>query len=67
MAGCGEYNEGLDKPAALLILRWLLQGEDDWVAGGVSVKSRVRVLVGRRWKERNRKKPQRPDSRNPIK
>jgi len=39
MAGCGEYNEGLDKPAALLILRWLLQGEDDWVAGGVSVKS----------------------------
>ena len=27
MAGCGEYNEGLEKPAARVILRWLLQGE----------------------------------------
>ena len=27
MAGCGEYNEGLDKPAARRILRWLLQPE----------------------------------------
>ena len=29
MAGCGEYNEGLDKPAARQILSWLLQGEED--------------------------------------
>ena len=27
MAGCGEYNEGLEKHAARAILRWLLQGE----------------------------------------
>ena len=27
MSGCGEYNEGLEKPAAKAILRWLLQGE----------------------------------------
>ena len=27
MAGCGEYNEGLEKDAAAAILRWLLQGE----------------------------------------
>ena len=27
MAGCGEYNEGLDKQAAKRILRWLLEGE----------------------------------------
>ena len=27
MAGCGEYNEGLDKEAAKAILRWLIQGE----------------------------------------
>jgi DEAD/DEAH box helicase domain-containing protein len=27
MSGCGEYNEGLSKPAARAILRWLLQGE----------------------------------------
>ena len=27
MAGCSEYNEGLNKAAARDILRWLIQGE----------------------------------------
>jgi DEAD/DEAH box helicase domain-containing protein len=26
LAGCGEYNEGLDKGGARDVLRWLLEG-----------------------------------------
>ena len=39
MAGCGEYNEGLDKKAAQAVLQWLLRGErpgeTESPAGGV--------------------------------
>ena len=28
MAGCGEYNQGLDKEAARLLLGWLVQREE---------------------------------------
>ena len=28
LPGCGEYNEGLDKGGAALLLRWMVRGEE---------------------------------------
>ena len=43
MAGCGEYNEGLEKSAARTILKWLVQGEMPKPVEEVEVKEEERV------------------------